>query len=71
LLEQKKSKEEYQAKRRMVRDTLDRQVKEQREQRQLSQQQNMNLDQIMLTKANREIEKEKREKQELRRKIEL
>ena len=55
----------------MVRDTLDRQVKEQREQRQLSQQQNMNLDQIMLTKANREIEKEKREKQELRRKIEL
>jgi hypothetical protein len=55
----------------MVKETLDRQLKEQIEQRGKIQIYNKKMDKMMLSKAHRELEQEKRERLEMKKKVEL
>lgn len=55
----------------MVKDTLDRQLQEQEQQRMKTLQYNKRMDNQMLSIAQRELQQEKKEKTELKKKIQL
>lgn len=71
LKEQENHKRDEYLKRKLVKDTLDRQLKEQEKERLKTLQYNKRMDNIMLNKVHKELEMEKKEKLELRKKIEL